>query len=64
MATQQRTLISVREASVKMNIAVVTLRHILWRGELGCVRLGRRVLIDSEDVNTFINKHYHPAIKK
>ena len=49
-------LLSVREAAAVLGISERTIRSLVSRGELPCVRIGRRVLFDPQDLETFIHK--------
>lgn len=47
-------LLNVPEAAEILRLSKFTVRLFIARGELPIIKLGRRVLIDSEDLNKFI----------
>ena len=49
-------LLSLRDAATYMGLSCWTLRELIWRGELPSVRVGRRVLVDLEDLDSFIER--------
>lgn len=53
-ASRARVL-SLREAAGYLSLSHWTLREMIWRGELPSVRVGRRILIDLEDIEEFIS---------
>lgn len=51
----ERRLFSVPESAVYLGVSVWTVRELMWRGELPCVRIGkRRILCDKMDLDAFI----------
>jgi excisionase family DNA binding protein len=49
-------LLSLRDAAVYVALSYWTLRELIWRGELPSVRVGRRVLVDLEDLDSFVER--------
>lgn len=45
--------VSVAEGAAALGISQVMLRRKLWRGEIGHCKIGRRVLIPMEELETF-----------
>ena len=54
-------LLSVQAASVYLSISSWTVRGLIYRGELPCVRIGRRVLLKREDLERFIETNTERA---
>ena len=52
----QARLLSLRDAAVYLSVSHWTLREMIWRGDLPSVRVGRRILIDREDLDRFIER--------
>jgi excisionase family DNA binding protein len=50
-------LLSLRDAATYLSISYWTLRDLVWCGDLPSVRVGRRILIDHEDLNRFIERN-------
>lgn len=50
-------LYSVDEAATYLGISPWTVREMIWRGDLACIRLGRRVLLDLQDLDRLIIEH-------
>ena len=48
-------LLSVESAGLYLSISPWTVRDLITRGELPAVRIGRRVLLRREDLDSFIN---------
>jgi len=55
-AASRARLLSLRDAAVYLALSYWTLRELIWRGELPAVRVGRRILIDREDLDSFIER--------
>ena len=51
-----RRLVSLAEASVYLAVSDWTVRAMVWRGDLPHVRLGKRILIDSRDLDGWIDR--------
>lgn len=49
-------LLSVREASLELRLSISTLRSWISQRKIRFVRLGRRVLLTREDIETLINE--------
>jgi len=54
-------LVSVANFARALGIAVPTARLIVWRREIPHVRVGRRVLIDEDDIRAFVAARRVPA---
>ena len=56
-------LLSMQAAAALLSISYWTVRNLIWGGDLPCVRVGRRILIDRQDLETFIaeNKQVESA---
>lgn len=55
-------LMSVKEAAEVVGVSVDHLRRFISRGELACVKLGRRVLVEHADLEIFVAAHREPAM--
>jgi excisionase family DNA binding protein len=55
-------LLSIEEGAVKLGISPLTMRAWIRQRRLPCVRLGRRVLLDPEDVQRFIDANRVTAV--
>ena len=53
---EQRLLLSARDASKALSICERTLWGMTKRGEIPCVRCGRRVLYDPNDLRQWIDR--------
>ena len=52
---QERLLLNANEVADTLGISIWTVRRLITRGTLPCVRIGRRTLIESSDIQQFIN---------
>ena len=52
-----KRLYTVQEAAVYLGRLVWGVRELIWKGELPCVKVGRRIHIDAEDLDVFIQRH-------
>ena len=50
----QVRLFSLQDAATFLSVSYWTLRNLVWRGDLPSVQVGRRILIDREDLERFI----------
>ena len=50
----QKRLFSIKEASVYLGVSEYSVRELIWKGNIGQVKIGRRVLIDLQDIDRFI----------
>jgi excisionase family DNA binding protein len=50
-------LYSLKTGSAFLGISFWGLRALIERGEIPIVRMGRRVLVDIEDLNSWISQH-------
>jgi excisionase family DNA binding protein len=57
----ERVRLSLQDASVRLSIAVPTLRRWLRQGRLSYVRCGRALRIEVAEVTRFIEAHRRPA---
>jgi excisionase family DNA binding protein len=53
----QKRLYSVQEAGLYLGRSVWGIRELIYAGKLACVRDGRRVLIDIEDMDQYIKRN-------
>ena len=51
-----KRLISQKEAASYLGISYWTLRDLVFQGELAHIKIGRRVLLDLEDLEDYIQK--------
>lgn len=51
-----KRLYSVKEAAPYLGRSVTALREMLWAGKLPYIKDGRRILLDIEDMNAWIEK--------
>ena len=52
----QKRLYSIQDASVYLGRSVCAIREMLWAGKLPYVRDGRRILLDINDMDFWIEK--------
>jgi excisionase family DNA binding protein len=52
-----KRLYNLNEASVYLGRSVGALRELIWKGELPCIKVGRRVHLDILDMDIFIEKN-------
>jgi len=57
LSAAQVRLLSLQQAACYISISYWTLRDLVWRGELPAVRVGRRILIDRQDLESFIERN-------
>ncbi len=58
-----KRLFSQKEAAIYLGISYWMLRDLIFRGEIPCVRMKRRVLLDLVDLDAYIDKskiHHNP----
>jgi excisionase family DNA binding protein len=55
-------LLSIEEGAVKLGISPLTMRAWIRQRRIPCVRLGRRVLLDPQDVENFIDANRVKAV--
>lgn len=53
----QKRLYTISETGVYLGRSVWSIRELIWKGELTTVRVGRRIHLDINDLDTFIEKH-------
>jgi excisionase family DNA binding protein len=56
-STEARRLLSVEEAAIFLGLGLREVRNMITAGDLPAVRRGRRVLIDSRDLNRWIDNN-------
>jgi excisionase family DNA binding protein len=49
-----KRLYSIREAAEYLSLSTWTVRELIWKGTLPHVRLGRRILVDLQDLDALI----------
>jgi excisionase family DNA binding protein len=59
---ETESLLSVEQAASKLGISPLTMRAWLRQRRVSFVRLGRRVLVDTQDINKFIRDHRIEAV--
>jgi len=52
----KKRLFNVGEAAVYLGRSVCALREMIWAGKIPCVRDGRRVLLDIQDMDAWIEQ--------
>jgi len=52
-----KRLFSIKEAAVYLSKGVFGVRTLIWNGDLPIVRDGRRILLDRNDLDGFIEKN-------
>jgi len=52
-----KRLYSIKEAAEYLALSTWTVRELIWKGELPHVRLGRRILLDLQDLEALIVHH-------
>jgi excisionase family DNA binding protein len=57
-------LLDLREGAKEMKISIHTLRAWIYQKRIPFVRLGRRVLLRREDLESFVNKNVIEAREK
>lgn len=50
----QKRLYSIKEASLYLGVSPWAVRELIWKGSIGQIKIGRRVLIDVQDIDRFI----------
>ena len=59
----QSRLLSQSAAAAYLGISKWTLRDLVFRGEIPCVRIKRRILVDRQDLDAFLDRskiHHGP----
>jgi excisionase family DNA binding protein len=54
-------LLSVVQVAEMLGVHPRSIRRLVWRGELGSIRLGRRTLISLKEVRRFLRVHTRPS---
>jgi excisionase family DNA binding protein len=49
-------LLSLKEGSAYLGISPWTLRDLVFRGDLPCVRINRRMLVDRQDLDHYLDR--------
>jgi excisionase family DNA binding protein len=62
MKDKNRDLLSVEDAARRLGLRPVTVRKWVSGRKLGCVRLGRRVLLSEHELERFIATNTVPAL--
>ena len=52
-----KRLFSIPEAAVYLGRSTWSVRHLIWNGELPQIKAGRRVHVDLQDMEKFIERH-------
>ena len=53
----KKRLFTIQEAAEYLGRSVWSVRELIWKGSLPCVKVGRRVHLDIFDLNKWIDKH-------
>jgi excisionase family DNA binding protein len=53
----QKRLYSIQDASVYLGRSVWAVREMIWAGKIPCVRDGKRILIDIQDMDSWIERN-------
>jgi excisionase family DNA binding protein len=53
----QPRLLSVMETAVYLGRSVVAIRELIWKGDLPIVKRDRRIHLDKNDLDAWINQH-------
>lgn len=69
MSTQQKQkptindkLLTIEETAKTLgNVGIGVIYRAVSRGELGSVRVGRRIMIPESDINRYLGRNYQPA---
>lgn len=59
--SQSFGLVSLREAAILLHMSVPSLRRWIREGRLGCVRCGRAVRIEQEELARFVARNRQAA---
>lgn len=57
MSNRPKRLYNVSEAAEYLGCSSWSVRRLIWAGALPCVRAGRRVQVDLNDMDSFIEEH-------
>jgi len=57
MLSVQKRLYSIPEAATYLGRTAWSVRELIWKGSLPCVREGRRVHLDIMDLNRWVDKN-------
>jgi len=52
-----KRLYSIKEASVYLGRSIWAVREMLWAGKMPYIKDGRRILLDINDINNWIDKN-------
>jgi len=52
-----KRLYTIEEAAIYLGRTVWSVRELIWGGTLPSVKVGRRVHLDFQDLNAFIDRH-------
>jgi excisionase family DNA binding protein len=55
--TIPKRLYTIEEAAIYLGRTVWSVRELIWGGTLPSVKVGRRVHLDFQDLNAFIDRH-------
>ena len=55
----QPIALSVSQAAASLGLGLTTVKHLVASGELGSIRVGRRVLIPRSALHVFIERKQH-----
>lgn len=52
-----KRLYTIEEAAIYLGRTVWSVRELIWSGTLPSVKVGRRIHVDFQDLNNFIDRH-------
>lgn len=55
--TQRQDLLNVHGVAQRLGVSAWTVREMIWAGRLACVRIGRLIRVDPDDLDRFIEQN-------
>jgi excisionase family DNA binding protein len=56
----QRRLLTIQETATALSVSVPSVRRLIAAGHLPCIRFNRRLLVDTKDLDRFIEQSRQP----
>ncbi len=56
--TTSAKLFTIRDAAAWMNVSVMTVRRIIYSGEVSTYRVGRSIRLSKEDIDCYLEKQH------